>query len=62
MSKSATLDVKEGMLATFDNPKGPYVRWGMIRKIEKDMVLVDKIGWGSKRKIQAVQQLIDELE
>ena len=62
MSKSAVLDIKKGMLATFDNPKNPYARWGMIRKIDGEMVLLSKIGWGSKRKIQAVQQLIDELE
>lgn len=48
-------NVKIGDVATFDNPKNLYARWGKVLKVEGDRVQLLYIGWGLIKDIQGVQ-------
>lgn len=55
----STLELRKGMLATFDNPRDPYARWGKVFRIEGDRVWLSGISWGHKHEIKAIQQVLE---
>ena len=57
--RGSALELRKGMIATFDNPRDPYARWGKVFRIEGDKVWLSHIGWGYKQEIQAVQQVLE---
>lgn len=53
--------IKIGDLATFDNPKNSYAKWGKVLKIENDKVKLSYIGWGLIEDIRCIQISISEV-